>query len=371
MPDAAGRSLWLAAAWTGIGAAVIGATLGVLSVAIVWMPASGASGHWTSTVRAGLLTFLAALHGGVTVDGTDTHFLPLGLLVVVGCAAWRAGAVLADTAWSIDETDSVRLLVAGFAQTVAFTLSCLIAVPFAHLGTSSAPVLGVGCAAALLFSLTGGVAFVRWSALGGRLLARLPAMLPRCTRAAAAGLVAYVGFAALLVAGSLVVHHTRVTALSGQVGGGWAGVPILALGVLAAPNAVIAATSYLAGPGFAVGSGTVVGATGTAAHGVLPSFPCSARCRTAVVRRRSSGHCWPPRHSSRGSPSRGSFGARAGSGSGCVMPCCPRRSPAWRWQCWRGRVADRSAAAGWRRSGRRPRGSGWHWASPSRPARLP
>jgi len=273
MPDAAGRSLWLAAAWTGIGAAVIGATLGVLSVAIVWMPASGASGHWTSTVRAGLLTFLAALHGGVTVDGTDTHFLPLGLLVVVGCAAWRAGAVLADTAWSIDETDSVRLLVAGFAQTVAFTLSCLIAVPFAHLGTSSAPVLGVGCAAALLFSLTGGVAFVRWSALGGRLLARLPAMLPRCTRAAAAGLVAYVGFAALLVAGSLVVHHTRVTALSGQVGGGWAGVPILALGVLAAPNAVIAATSYLAGPGFAVGSGTVVGATGTAAHGVLPSFP--------------------------------------------------------------------------------------------------
>lgn len=273
MPDVAGKSLWLAAAWTGIGAAVIGATLGVFAVAILWMPASGASGHWTSTVRAGLLTFLAALHGGVTVDGTDAHFLPLGLLMVVGWAAWRAGAVLADTAWSIEETDSVRLLVAGSAQTAAFSVSCLVAVPFAHLGTSSVPVLGVGCAAAVLFSLTGGVAFVRWSALGARVIDRLPSMLPRCARAAAAGLAAYVGLGALLVAGSLVVRHIRVTELSNQVGGGWAGVPILALGVMTAPNAVVAAMSYLAGPGFAVGSGTVVAVTAGGAHGVLPSFP--------------------------------------------------------------------------------------------------
>jgi hypothetical protein len=63
-----------------------------------------------------------------------------------------------------------------------------------------------------------------------------------------------------------------VEALSRQVGGGWGGVPVLALGVLAAPNAVIAAASYLAGPGFAVGSGASVNAI-TTSHGVVPAFP--------------------------------------------------------------------------------------------------
>ncbi|HEU5267961.1 MAG TPA: DUF6350 family protein, partial [Jatrophihabitans sp.] len=70
----------------------------------------------------------------------------------------------------------------------------------------------------------------------------------------------------------LVVHHGRVEALSAQVGGGWSGAPVLLLGVLAAPNAVIAAAGYLAGPGFALGSGTHVSLF-TTAHGVLPAFP--------------------------------------------------------------------------------------------------
>jgi hypothetical protein len=69
VPEAAGRSLWLAAIWTGVGAAAVCATLAIVAVAICWLPVSGASGHSISAVRAGLLTFLAALHGGVTVDG--------------------------------------------------------------------------------------------------------------------------------------------------------------------------------------------------------------------------------------------------------------------------------------------------------------
>jgi hypothetical protein len=42
--------------------------------------------------------------------------------------------------------------------------------------------------------------------------------------------------------------------------------------VLSAPNAALAATSYLAGPGFAVGSETSVNAFSTS-HGLLPAFP--------------------------------------------------------------------------------------------------
>ena len=76
----------------------------------------------------------------------------------------------------------------------------------------------------------------------------------------------------MLVAASLAVHHHQVEALSREVGGGWSGAPVLLLGVLAAPNAVIAGAGYLAGPGFAVGVGNGV-TVGGAAHGTLPAFP--------------------------------------------------------------------------------------------------
>lgn len=272
VPEAAGRSLWFAAAWTGIGAAVAAATLAIVAVAVVWMPASGASGHALSTVHAGLLTFLAALHGGVTVDGTAGQFLPLGMLIAVALLAWRAGTGLADAATRLGEQDPVRLSVAAAAQAASFAVACLLAVPFARLGTSSAPFVGVGVAALVVFGVAGGSGFVLASPLSDRCGALLPQFAARVARAAGAGLAVYVAFGALLVAGSLVVHHSRVEALSREVGGGWSSVPILLLGVLAAPNAVIAAISYLAGPGFALGSGTSVSAFGTA-HGVLPAFP--------------------------------------------------------------------------------------------------
>ena len=50
---------------------------------------------------------------------------------------------------------------------------------------------------------------------------------------------------------------------------------MLLLGVLAAPNVAIAGAAYLAGPGFALGSGTHVGLFATT-HGLLPAFPVLA-----------------------------------------------------------------------------------------------
>jgi hypothetical protein len=272
VPQAAGRSLWLAAAWTGVGAAAVCATLAIVAVAICWLPVSGTSGHSRSAVRAGLLTFLAALHGGVTVDGVPAQFLPLGLTIIVGLTAWRAGNGLADAADSLGENDPVRLCVAGAAQVASFTIACLFAVPFAALGTSNVPFLGVAAAAIVLFALTGGVAFVRASPLAAELARRLPSLAGPGVRIAAAGLAVYLAMGALLVAGSAAVHAARIEALSREVGGGWGGVPVLLLGVLAAPNAVIAGVGYLAGPGFAVGAGTTVSPF-TTAHGVVPAFP--------------------------------------------------------------------------------------------------
>ncbi|HJQ43541.1 MAG TPA: DUF6350 family protein [Jatrophihabitantaceae bacterium] len=272
VPQAANRSLWFAAIWTGVGAAVVCATAAIVAVAICWLPVSGPDSSTSSAVRAGLLTFLAGLHGGITVDGVPSAFVPLGLTLVVAITAWRAGSGLADAAESIEERDPIRLAVAGAAQAASFAIAALIAIPFAHLGTSSAPYLGVGAASLVLFGCTGGVSFVRSSALAEFVAARAPGLAARAMRPAAAAVAVYLGTGALVVAASLVVHHGEVEALSRQVGGGWGGLPILLLGMLAAPNAAIAGASYLAGPGFAVGAGASVSPF-TTAHGTVPAFP--------------------------------------------------------------------------------------------------
>lgn len=272
VPTAAARSLWRAAMWTGMGAAVVCAVVAIVAVAICWLPVSGSSGRTHSAIHAGLLTFLAAVHGGVTVDGTAGFFLPLGMLFAVGLTAWRAGAGLADAAAAIGETDPARLALAGLAQAASFAIGCLVIVPFATLGTSSAPFLSVGAAALLLFAVAGGTALACYSPLSDWCLDRLPAEVRAGARAAAVVLAVYLAAGALLVAAALAVHHGRVEELSHQVGGGWSGVPVLVLGVLAAPNAVVAAVGYLAGPGFAVGTQTTVSPFSTA-HGTMPAFP--------------------------------------------------------------------------------------------------
>jgi hypothetical protein len=275
VPPAAGRTLWLAAAWTGAGAAALCAVVSIAAVAICWLPASGGSGNAGSAIRAGILTFLAALHGGITVDAVPAAFVPLGLTVVVGAVAWRAGCGLADAAAGLGEQRLARLAQAGAGQAVVFAVTCALAAHFVTLGTSSVGVASALLAGLVLFVLTGGLAFVRTSPLGAELAERTPDWARRGLRAAAAGLAMYVGAGAVLVAVSLVLHHDQATMLSRQVGGGWSGVPILLLGVLAAPNAAIAGASYLAGPGFAVGTGSGV-SLGSTVHGTLPAFPVLA-----------------------------------------------------------------------------------------------
>lgn len=266
------RSLWLTAAGTGVGTALVASVTAVAAVAVVWLPASGGSGSATSAIRSGLLTFLAALHGGITVDGVPATFVPLGLTVLVGVFAWRAGATLAEAADDLGEQDPARLGLAAGLQAVAFAISCAVLAATATLGTSRVSLLGAGLGGLALFAIAGGIPFVRRTALADALAAAAPAWAAPTARIAAAAVAVYLAAGALLVAGALVVHHDRVIALSGEVGGGWSGVPILLLGILAAPNAVIAGAGYLSGSGFAVGSGTTIGLDSTA-HGRVPAFP--------------------------------------------------------------------------------------------------
>jgi Family of unknown function (DUF6350) len=272
VPQAAARSLWSAAAWTGAGTALIGAVGAIAVVAVCWLPASGASGHTSATLKAGVLSFLAALHGGVTVDGSPSRFVPLGMTMLVAALLYRGGSGLGDAAEALGERDPVRLLVAAAVQAAAFSTTCLLLAVLARLGTSSAPLVGVGLASLVLSGAVGTWGLARACQLGGAIRALVPPLAEDIARSAAAALLVYLIAGALLTAASLIVHHSQVATISGEVGGGWSGVPILALGILSVPNAVISGVGYLAGPGFAVGAGTTVSLRG-AAHGLVPAFP--------------------------------------------------------------------------------------------------
>ncbi|WP_375481021.1 DUF6350 family protein [uncultured Jatrophihabitans sp.] len=272
VPPAAARSLWVSAVWTGAGAALVAAVVAIVSVAICWLPAAGQAGSAGSAIRAGLITFLAATRGGITVDGVDSAFLPLGLTVALGVIAWRAGCGLADAADDLAEYDPVRLIRAGLLQAAAFAATCAVLAVVSSLGTSSVPPVGAFLGGFVLFAITGGAALLRYSPLREAWAETRPAWLLPATRVVVAVLAVYLAAGALLVVGSLIVHHAEVEQLSHQVGGGWSGIPVLLLGLLAAPNAAIAGAAYLAGPGFAVGDGTTV-ALGSTPRGTLPSFP--------------------------------------------------------------------------------------------------
>jgi len=276
VPPAAAGSLWWSAAWTGLAPAVLGGVLGIAGVALTWLPASGAHGSAGSVLRAGVLTFLAALHGGITVDGAPAQFVPLGLTLVVAVFAARAGTGLADVAAELGEQPTGRLAGAAVLQAATFAAVCGIAARLSPLGTTSVNPAAAAGAAAVLFAATGSFAFARTAGL----LDGLPERVRTAARAGTAALLAYVGAGALLVGAAAVVHRDRVELLSHQVGGGWSGVPVLLLGVLAVPNAAVAAAAYLAGPGFAVGHGSAVSLTG-GVHGTLPAFPVLGALPTA------------------------------------------------------------------------------------------
>lgn len=274
LPSLADRSLTLAAAWTGLAAAFVGAVVAIVAVAICWLPASGTAGNASSAIHAGLLTFLAGLHGGITVDGTHASFVPLGLTIAIATLAWRAGTALGDAA---DEsaggaTDRGRLLGLAAVQLATFAVACGITSAFATLGTSSTSPAASALAAAVLWLVTGSVAFARSTALWTDVERRRPEWLAAALRLGAACLAVYVAAGALVTAGSLALHWSAVSTLSRLVGGGWSGLPVLLLGMLTAPNAALAGAGYLSGAGFAVGGSTAVRLWSTA-HGALPAFP--------------------------------------------------------------------------------------------------
>lgn len=273
-----GRSPVLAAV-----VAALGAAGGVLAAAVAvalagWFAAdAGRYGDTRDASRVGADAWLLAHGAGIDLDTASVTVLPLGLTLLCAAAVYRAGRWVARTSSLRDGPGDLRVAVhaTGTLATVYAVVAMLVAVLATHPRAEAGLLRALGGGFVLAF-LAGGAGVLVASGNARALLGSLPGWGRAVLRAAAAATTAVLGVSAFLVAGALLVDFgTAATVLSRLHADGPAGLLYTLVGIAFVPNAVVLGTSYLLGPGFAVGTGSVVSPTAVVL-GPLPSFPLLA-----------------------------------------------------------------------------------------------
>ncbi|GAA1714168.1 hypothetical protein GCM10009809_07970 [Isoptericola hypogeus] len=261
-----------AAATSGVWATLQGVVLSyavvvLLAVVGVLGGAQTPDAAWTSAF--GVATGLWLLGHGVPVaaGGATITLVPLGI-----------GALAVFTAYVSVKRSTLPTLAAWVGAVVAYavvTAALAAATGAQDLGrvalavVGGAVVGGLGAALGILVPPERPVVVEP----GGRLDRWVPDVMRLGMQAAAVALALLVAAGALLTVVWVVAGRATSDDIVGGLAPGWIGGIVLAVAQLALlPNLIVWATAWLAGPGFAVGAGTVFAASGTVA-GPLPAVP--------------------------------------------------------------------------------------------------
>lgn len=280
-PSAGGgkeRSVALSAALAGSAAALL-MLAGCMAMGLVAWFASDAGAHGTTrdALRVGTVGWLLAqgahLHLATGPVSATIAALPLGLTLLCGYAAHRLGRWAGATS-AVQDGRTLLLgsvVLAGTYALVALGSALVASTPTAEVGLLSS--LG----GAFLVALAGGgTGLLRSRATGIDWGARVPEPVRAVAGgAAAAALLVFAAASLLLTVALLVDFGSAANVLSrlhADVSGGLLSTVLVAA---VAPNAVLLSASYLLGPGFAVGTGTVVAPAGVTL-GSVPAFPLLA-----------------------------------------------------------------------------------------------
>ena len=274
--DSAGprRPLALGAAFAGAVAA--GSVLvGCMAMALVGWFASDAGGHGDTrdALRVGADAWLLGLGARLDLTHASISLAPLGLTLLCGYVAFRLGRWAALTS-AADDGPTVLLgsvVLAGIYGVVAVLTAVLASTAVAepHLGRAFTGGFAVALAG-------GGTGLLNGSGQGRAWWARVPAGLRSVLRGAlAAVLLVEVAAALLLTVALLLDLNAAANVLARLHAEGSGGALYTVVVAAVTPNAVLLTASYLLGPGFAVGAGTVVSPTAVVL-GPVPAFPLLA-----------------------------------------------------------------------------------------------
>lgn len=257
-----------------------------LAVAVVgwFVTDAGSHGSPSGALRIGALGWLTAHGSGVSIEGVRVTAVPLGLTLISAWAIWRLGRRVGESVsghgpdadriadgerdWTVPL--ATGLFTAGYVVVAVLTATLASTVQTAP---STPRVIGWS----LVLSLLVGLPAIAWGS--GRAATWVP-LLPAPLRA---GLTVCRGIVLgwLLVATAawvlgLVLDFSTAANVVSQLGadaGDAALISLLSLGV--APNATLWSSAYLLGPGFSVGTGTLI-APGAVILGPLPMIPLLA-----------------------------------------------------------------------------------------------
>ncbi|MDR8408671.1 DUF6350 family protein [Nonomuraea sp. 3-1Str] len=277
-------------------AATLGVGLAALTTLTLvgWIAApSGALGSGLPGVfRTAAQIWLAAHHAGFAMPGGRVGLLPLGLVVLPAILLYRAARWMArdadlrlrlparlpknsprEKANARRRAQLVLVAQAGVSLAAPYALLAGLIALVARNDVTQ-PFIGEALLSHFTLAfLAGSVATARtigpWRAMLRLLPERVRALTVGTAVATAVLLVA--GFALVLVA--VVLNFGQVRELTNVLSPGFVGgLLLLLVQLLYLLNVVIWALSYIAGPGFAIGTGTLVAPTGVQL-GTVPSLP--------------------------------------------------------------------------------------------------
>lgn len=282
----------LLAAFDAVIAAAVGLAVLLAPLTLLWTLAFGVTADWGALwpLSGTLWEFGHGVPLAVTIPDSlvvalgvppeaasfAVSITPLAFLLFTLLFAARSGGRAAKAgAWllgALSGSAVFALISAGVALTVRLD-AAQTPLPLAILLPSATYLVGAIC----------GAVRVAWEEGDGGILDRVhdsldsredwAPVLPAILRGAAFALVAVIGAAALAVAVMIALRGGEVVALFQAARVDVLGLTVLTLGQLVyLPTLIVWAASWLAGPGFAVGTGTAVSPAGTQL-GVVPGIP--------------------------------------------------------------------------------------------------
>lgn len=257
--------------------AAAGAIVCMALAVIGWLGTDGGSAP--AAARIGLNAWSLTHGAPVQVDDTRLSLLPLGLTALALGLLIGAGQWVARTS----KIQRVRDAAAGVAGlSVAYGACGVLFALVGRTDTSGADLIPAGIGATAVAVVGSTIGILGGSGLGVRWWRALPAEVRAVCVGSVAGLVALSTGAALLLAGSLIMHFDRaVSVTEGLAPGIVGGILLTLISVAFLPNAIVFAAAYCLGPGFSVGAGTVISPTGVEV-GPLPMLPILAALPTST-----------------------------------------------------------------------------------------
>lgn len=275
LPGAPVRSLTTAAALGG-GLAALSTLVVCLALALIgWFLAdAGAHGDTTDALRAGANAWLVGHGSHLDLTGLPIGIIPLVITTVLVLGAFRGGRWTARHTGEVTDDRMLGGAVATFAGTyvVLAVLVCLVATQ-----TGATPGLGRAILGAVLVAvLAGGLGIAVGTERYDAWVALVPVWARETAVAAVTAALALLAAGAVLVGVSLLFSFNEASAVFSSLdlsaGDALAYTVVMAL---FAPNLALLGSAYLLGPGFAVGTGTLVAPT-SVSLGAIPAVPVLA-----------------------------------------------------------------------------------------------